>query len=65
MGIGVSLAIMISSIRPHCCQAVEEYNPYYEETDDENLDDDNDEDERDIAGVLNIPRKAVTNKKQR
>jgi len=72
LGIGVSLAIMVSAIRPHCCDiSDDEYNPWELEDEDEleNEDDDNEETENDrgrnISSKLNIPSKKVSQKKKK
>ena len=64
LGMGVSLSIMVSAIRPHCCDITEDFNPWELEDEDE---EDNEEEppSKDISSQLNIPSKKVTNKKKR
>jgi hypothetical protein len=60
LGIGVSLAIMISSIRPHCSETESEERIQYDEEDD----DDEDEDEKNLSSELNMSSK-VSNKEKK
>ncbi len=66
MGMGVSLSLMVSAIRPHCCDITDDWNPWeFEDDEDENDEDDEYVKEKDLSTALNMSSKKVAQHKKK